>query len=311
MANFRRGAEAIQAAATRTGGGKFTPTFQWEKNETKYLMFLTPVDEIPTVLMHRFIIVGYREETGKEIYENFISRRDPALDGPEGYDPLIDRFGVQPSQRCIALAVEVTPEWSSGSGRKTITGFDVATRQFETKDEGTKEVPNVALVIESPFTFFNQLTTLADMGENIEDSIFAVKRTGGGTDTSYTFLRVGEAFDVEDDLEDFFAEFDFEEYLEELADEEKMHEWIDPLPDDATVTKYPPKGKGKKGGKKDEEEKKPARSTRTRRTRNEEPADEPEPEVEPEPEADAEPEEATTGRRSRRFSDLKRERTRS
>lgn len=307
MATFRRGAEAIQAAATRSGGGKFTPTFKFEAGETKYLQFLTGIDDIPTVLMHRFVIVGHRED-GNPIYENFISRRDSALDGPDGYDPLIDRFGLQPTQRCVALAVELEPQWSSGSGsRKTIKGFDVATRQFTTKDDETKEVPNVALVIESPYTFFQPITTLADMGENVEEAIFAVKRTGKQTDTSYTFLRVGDAIDLEEELDEFFEEFDFDKWLEDLADEDRIHDLIDELPDNFVVSKFAKKAKGKKDEGKEE---KKETSTRTRRTRTEEP----EPEAEAEAEADGdeadEEEAAPAGRRSRKFSELKRDRSR-
>lgn len=304
MAKFRRGADAIKAAATRTGGGKFTPTFKFDTDKPTYIQFLTELDDIPTVLMHRFIIVGQRED-GKPIYEHFISRRDPILDGPEGYDPLADRFGVNPTNRTIALAVELEPVWSGGSGtRKTIKGFDIATRQFTTKDDETKEVPAVALIIESPFTFFDQLTAIADMGEEITEKVFAVKRNGKGTDTSYTLLPVGDALDFEDELDEFFEDFDFEAYLDDLADEDRVHEFIDPLPDDAKVTMYPPKGKAKDAKAAKE---KPKTSTRTRRA----PAPEPEPEEDPDEieadfaSAEEEPEEQPK-RRPRKFSELAR-----
>jgi len=303
MANFRRGAEAIKAAATRSAGGKFTPTFKFETDKTTYLQFLTDLDDIPTVLMHRFIIVGHRED-GNPIYEHFISRRDPTLDGAEGYDPLVDRFGVNPSSRSIALAVELEPEWGGGSGsRKTIKGFDIATRQFTTKDDETKEVPAVALIIESPFTFFDQLTAIADMGEEITEKVFAVKRNGKGTDTSYTLLPVGDALDFEDELDAFFEDFDFDAWLDELADEDRVRELIDPIEDGATVTKFPPKGKAK--GKAETE--KPKTTTRTRRTRTPEP--EPEPELEAEYDGDGgDPVEETEApkRRPRKFSELAR-----
>jgi hypothetical protein len=306
MASFRRGAEAISAAATRPTGGNFTPTFKFEADKVKYLQFITGIEDIPTVLMHRFVIVGQREDGG-EIYENFISRRDPALDGPEGYDPIIDRFGYQPSQRCIAIAVELEPILSGPAGKKKITGWEVAKRQYETKEEGTQEVPNVALIIESPYTFFSHLTAIADMGQELTDAVFAVKRTGKKTDTSYTFLKVDEAIDVEEEIADFLDEFNFEAYLEDLADEDKMHEHIDPLGDNAVISKYPPKG-GK--GKKEEKTSSRSTSTRTRRA----PAEEAEPD-EPD-EGDAEPEAevaepATPGRRSRSFSELKRDRSRA
>lgn len=303
MAGFRRGIEAAKQAATRSQGGKFTPSFKWEPEETKYLQFLTSLDEIATVLMHRFIIVGHREDNS-EIYENFISRRDPGLDGPDGYDEIIDRFEIQPTQRCIALAVELEPQYTNGP-RKKIEGFDLAYRQFE-RDNETVEVPNVALVIESPHTLFSQVMNLADMGEEISEKVVAIKRSGKGTDTTYTILPVSDAIDFEDALDEFFEEFDFEGWLEELADEERMKEFIGDLPDNAILTKFPKKPK--KGAKAEE---KPKTSTRTRKAKVE-PVDEPSAEEEAhddpvEPESDTPAEEATTGRRSRKFSELKRD----
>lgn len=269
MANFRRGAESIVAAASRSGGGKFTPTHKFEAGETKYLQFLTSIDEIPTVLMHRFITIGTREDGSKK-YADFISRRDPALDGPEGYDELIDRFGSNPSHRCIAIAVELVPVYDKQGTKKVLAGFDIATREYTDSEGNEKEVPNVALVIESPFTLFTHVTNFADI-KPIEDVVFAVKRNGKGTDTSYTLIEAGEALDLEEDLAAWFEEFDFEAYLDDLADEERMRELIAPIPDDFVVNPWAKKGKAKA---EQSESKSSSRSTRTRRVREEEPVDE-------------------------------------
>lgn len=292
----------MAAAATRTRTGKFTPVFTWDSGETKYLQFLTSMDEIPTLLMHQFIIVGHRED-GKPIYERFISRRDPAIDGPDGYDELIDRFEVQPKKKSIALAVELDPIWSTGS-RKKITGVNVLTREYENKDGETIEVPNVALIIESPFTLFEQVLAIAEMGQEITESVYAVRRNGKGTDTSYTLQPVFEALDLDEDeaLDEFFEEFDFENYLETLADEDRMKEIIGALDDDAVVQKS-------FGGKKDKsEDKKPSGSSRRRRAPEPDPEEQDEPEEADEPEAEAD--EKPAGRRSRRFSDLQANRSR-
>lgn len=299
MANFRRGAEAARAAATRSGGGKFTPTHRFEAGETKYLQFLTSADEIPTVLMHRFITVDYKEN-GDPIYKEFISRRDPDLDGPEGYDELIDRFDSHPTSRCIALAVELEPVYGKQGTKKVLEGFDIATREYTTGEGEEKVVPNVALVIESPFTLYQQVFDNADVNP-IEDVIFAVKRNGKGTDTSYTLIPAGEALDLEDDLAEFFEEFDFEAYLEELADEDRMREYIAPLPDDFVVNRFAKKGKK---GKKTEEEDKPRtqRSTRARRAR----VEEPEPEDGDDEPADGDDEPAPVARK-RKFSELRKD----
>jgi len=305
VAQFRKGAEAVQAAAQRKGGGKYAPILRWEGGEKKYIQFLDSMDEIITVLMHQWIIVGQRED-GRENYERFISRRDPMLDGADGYDELIERFGVTPTERSIALVVEVEPAYSSGSGRKKIEGFDLAERQYENKDGETITVPNFGLIIESPKTFFN---TLAEYNESapIDEVIYEVKRLGESTDTAYVFIPTDfETLDVEEELDDF--EFDFEAWLDELADEDRMREIVGAIPTGAKVSRYGGKGKGKD----DEEEKDKKKSTRrsgtasTRRSRakvEEEPED-----AEDAKDDDAnanEDEDAKSSARSRRFKGLR------
>ena len=307
MAQFRRGAEAVKAAAQRkSGGGKFFPVFRWKAGEEKYIQFLMPMDDVLTVLMHKFIIVGQRE-SGEPQYERFISRRDPMLDGADGYDELIDRFGVTPTERSIILAVEVEPVYAAGSTgrRKEIEGFELAEIQFE-KDGDTVTAPNFGLIEESPKTFFN---TLSEYNESaaIDEVIYAVKRVGDGTDTQYVFIPTDfETLDVEEDLADFEERFDFDAYLADLADEDRMRELIGPLPDNAKVSRY-----GKKRGKSDDdeqEEKKPRRASSRRATRgktDEEPAEERDFENEDAEEKPAERKKAPS--RSRRFAGLREE----
>lgn len=294
MANFRRGAEAVQAAATKGGGsGKFKPIFFFESGETKYVQFLTSMDEVPTVLMHQWIIVG-KFENGDPKYERFISRTDPGLDGEDGYDELIERFGCKPTERCVAVAVELEPQFKQVGKRKVIDGFEIATRTYE-KDDEEITVPNVALVIESPYTLFGTLSSLNEI-KPLEDYVWAIKVEGKGKDKNFAATDVAEAIDFEDELDEFLDEIDFEGYLDELADEDRMRELIGDLPDDWVVNKYAKKGKGK-GGSKSESK---SRTTRSRRVRNEEP-DEPEAD-----ESEAEEQEDKPARK-RRFGDLKRD----
>lgn len=212
----------------------------------KYVQFLTPMSDVITVLMHQFIITGHRQD-GSEIYNSFISRRDPALDGPDGYDPLIDRFGCNPTNRCIALAVELEPKFKKEGGRSTIDSFDISYRQFTSANGDEKEVPNVGLIIQSPHIFFSQLAGLDEL-KPIEKFVWAIKRQGKGTDTSYVFTDVSPALDLGDSLNEFLDEFDFDAYLDDLASEGRMHELIDPLSDDFVVNKFANRGKG--GGSK-------------------------------------------------------------
>lgn len=282
---FRRGREAIQQAATRVGFGKFVPDIHWEAGEVKFIQFLQPIEEVVTVLMHPFCYVGERDD-GSKIVGQFISRRDPQLDGADGYDPLIDRFGLSPTNRSIALAVELEPDNPTKPKK-----FTLARRQFETKDGTTKDVPAIGLIVQSPFTFYNQLDSVADVTP-IQDVVLRVKRTGKTTDTQYAILPVGEALPLEEDdeVKAFQEEFDFDAYLDDLADEDRVHRLIDPLPSDWVVNKFAKKGK------KDSSES----GTSSRRTRNAPAEDEP---AEAEPEAE-EPS-APPVTRTRRFSQLR------
>lgn len=302
MASFRKGGDAVVAAAARGGGGAWAPVMRFEAGDTKYIQFMQPMDDIYTVLMHQYIIIGERED-GSPIYERFISRRDPGLDGAKGYDEIWERFGYKPTERSIAIALEVEPVFGEGKGsRKKIEGFDVVERQYENQEGETVTVPNFALIIESPKTFFTHLAANADIKE-IDETIFAVKRTGKQTDTTYTFIDTGEdALDVEDLFTEFTESFDLEGWLENLADENRMAELIGPLPDDAKISAYPPKG-----AKEEKEEKKPSRSTRSRRTASKVEEVEEEPEVEENDDDDEPEEEASSGSRSRRFSELRRQ----
>ncbi len=295
MAKFRTGGEAVAAAATRSGG-KFTPTVKFEAGKTKYLQFLTPLDETPTVLLHNFIITGEREDGGK-IYNTFISRRDPALDGADGYDPLIDKFGVMPTNKTIGLAVELEPQFEkkAGGGRQVLVGFDVATRQFENKDGETIEVPAVGLVVQSPSNFWNHIVVNDDI-KPIEETVFAVTRTGADTTTAYTFVPAGDAMDLDEDLDEFFEQFDFEALLDDWADEDRIRELIDPLPSDFVVSAYAQKGKKGKG-------KSSSQSTRSRKAAEPEEADETE-------EQEAAPT-TSRSRRARNFANLRSESSKS
>ena len=65
MARFAKGSSGIQSASKRSGGGKFTPNISWKKDgETKYIQFLTPIEDTLTVFYHSFVVVGYREMAG-------------------------------------------------------------------------------------------------------------------------------------------------------------------------------------------------------------------------------------------------------
>lgn len=228
MPNFRKGAQVIVQSGQTGGESSKRPNFiNWESDEKKYLQFITPLEEIPTVLMHQFIITGERDN-GSYIYNDFVSRKDPAFDGEDGYDPIWDRFEVQPRLKSVALAAVLQPVRKNGK----ISGWEVASKQR--RDD---EIPDIGLIVQTPSNFFRWLTTFADdTGNAIEDCVFSITRRGEKISTRYDFIKTEHpAIDLSKYSEYFI---DIEEYLGGLGDEDRLRSLIDPLPDNAQVSRY-------------------------------------------------------------------------
>jgi hypothetical protein len=266
--NFRRGAAAIDEAATRKGGNgfrPFVPTIQWQDDrESKHVLFLTPVDEIPTVEYHEWIPVGTGQKANGETYtkyEQFISRKDPAIG--ESEDELQDRLGVAPKSRSIAVAVELEAITENDGRRERVTGFTVATDTYTRKDEngGEQEVtqPLIGLVIQSAQNFFGWLSSYDASQGPIEETPMSVTRRGKDANTTYDFIALeGRPVDLgplmdhidgisylRDDIEDILSNVDSSESdeeaaafiagvllnkrLDELADKERYDELVAPI----------------------------------------------------------------------------------
>jgi hypothetical protein len=228
MPNFRKGAQVIAQSGQKRESGTPRPNFvNWEPDEKKYIQFITPLEEIPTVLMHQFIITGERDN-GSYVYNDFVSRKDPAFDGEDGYDPIWDRFEVQPRLKSVALAAVLQPKRSAGK----ITGWELAS-----KARRDDTIDDIGLIVQTPANFFRWLTTFADdTGNAIEDCVFSVTRRGEKISTRYDFVKTEHpAIDLSAYAENFP---DVEAYLGGLGDEDRLRSLIDPLPDTAMVSRY-------------------------------------------------------------------------
>lgn len=235
MPNFRKGGAAILHNPAPTGGasdGTPRPQFiQWAQEEKKYIQFITPLEDIPRVKMHQFIITGARED-GSLIYNDFVSRRDAGIDGEDGYDPIWTRFDLVPRDRCVAAAAALEPIRNS-EGK--ISGWNIATK---TTRKG-ETIPEIGLIIQHPANFFSWLATFeSDTGASIENSIFSVTRRGEKISTRYEFIKTDmPAMDLSD-YGDVIPNID--EYLTYLADENRVRKLIDPLPDNAKLSRFAP-----------------------------------------------------------------------
>ncbi len=247
FANLRKGTEEIKKAATRSGGGGgFIPELRWKDDgEVHYVLFLQSADEIPTVLYHKMMDCGTKDD--KTMWRSFISRRDPNIDGPSGYDPLDDR-GYKPTNRSIGLVVEMERTKKNGKDH-----FVPMERTFTRKDDDGNEEevtePAVYLVIEAPSTFYSPITSFADEVGPIEDQVFLIKRVGKSTDTSYNPIAMqGKTFDVPEDEVLASVLTRLESYVEDLASEDRMRELVEGLPEDHVFNKYAKLKGNKKGG---------------------------------------------------------------
>jgi hypothetical protein len=230
MPNFRKGGAAILSSNTPTNNNSTPrPQFvQWAQEEKKFVQFITPLEDIPRVKMHQFIITGQRED-GSFIYNDFVSRRDSALDGPDGYDPIWTRFDLVPKDRCIAAAAVLNPV---RTGDK-ITGWTVAQKSTKKGDV----VPDIGLIVQHPGNFFSWLATFeSDTGGSIENCVFSITRRGEKVNTRYDFIKT----DVPSiDLSDYASAIpDIDEYLTALSDENRIRSLIDALPDDAKLSRF-------------------------------------------------------------------------
>lgn len=193
--DFRRGSAAIEEAATKKGGSDFRPFLPqivWKAdNESKYVLVLTDVQDVTTLLLHSFIPVGKgKKSNGEEFtrYEDFLSRRDPALG--EDHDELEDRLEREPKTRCMGVMVELEAVFESGTSKK-LKHFVVKTETFTRKsDDGDIDVvaPVIGFCTQSPVTLWGTLnSTYQSLGDLIEVPI-QITRRGKDQNTRYDVL---------------------------------------------------------------------------------------------------------------------------
>lgn len=196
MPEFRRGKAAIEEAATRKSGGSmksFAPSIRLtEDGEKKYILVLTPRDEVVTANFHEWVPVGkVARKDGSTFtkYEDFISRKDPAIG--ESYDDLEDRLGIVPKKRCIGVIAELEPVFEEVNGRKRPVEFTVKTRSFTRRtDDGEEEVvvPELGLFCQSAMTVWGPLSSYDESQGPLDILPIEITRRGKGNDTRYDFI---------------------------------------------------------------------------------------------------------------------------
>lgn len=230
--DFRRGADAVaQAQQKAKSGGSFSPfapeLFWQNDGDEKYLLFLNPMMEVPTVEMISFIPQVRKKADGEKFttYERVIARTDPSIGDDE--DPMHEDWQGRIQDLCVAVAVELEPTLEEVRGRMRPTGFQIKTNTYERRvrdDDGdlTEEVeeitsPVIGFIHASPHNFFNVITAYDSTEGDIESTPLKITRVGTGTSTA--FQVVGYP-DQEIDLAPLLDEIEGVSYLseEEMTD---------------------------------------------------------------------------------------------
>lgn len=194
---FRRGLAAIEEAASRKGGGgnfrPFVPTIKWREDaESRHVLVLTPIEEVPRVLLHEWIPVGKAEKANGETYtkwEDFISRKDEAIG--EDYDDLEERLERDAKVRHLGVMVELEPIMENVGGRKKLKGFVVKTDTYTRKtDNGEEEVtqPVVGICTASALTVWGPLGSLDQSQGPLIEVPLEITRRGKDQNTRYDVI---------------------------------------------------------------------------------------------------------------------------
>jgi hypothetical protein len=219
MGQLRQGKDIIKRSAepggSRKGSSSYIQYISWKNDESKNIFFVTPIDEVPKVLMHNFVRKYVTDSNGvrKERWLTFMCRKDPAWRAESNnYCPLCDDIGHKATERFVAVAVEVVPVMEG----KRVVGVKVAYREATDKDGNEVEYPVAGLVVQGP-KFFGTLVAY-DQKRDISELSWDITREGEGLKTQYVFFPIEgmpDLSEVESALPDLNV------ILEELGSQEK------------------------------------------------------------------------------------------
>lgn len=259
MAKFRRGPAA--AAEPKPTRQSYVRNIGVKSGEKKLIQLLPATleergdDEAAvsleqdtiTVLTHEWVITGERVP-GKPRFDTLVSRKDKSLDGVDGYDPLWDKHDLVPKDVTWAVAVELEGEYKTERGRNKLKAVKPAMRTYTNREGEEIETPQIGVIAQKWSNFFAPLQTLVeDQDLDLATTVFAVVRTGSGTDTTYTWIaQPVEAVDMGEYKDDFI---DLELHLENLADVSRIKELVENQPEGHVFNQYAEQDKKEKAAK--------------------------------------------------------------
>lgn len=212
---LKKGSEHIKAPVG--GGGKFTPVIYWkEDQETKYLAFITPIEDMYTLDQHTV--------KTKNGWRSFVCRKNEAfLDESNGECPACDLYNNKPGRKHFALAAELDQVEERVGGRKTVTDLTVKMIERE-KDGKTVQYPRIGVVVQSASNFFDYLKGYDAQRADITTLSFEIQRSGQKTNTSYNFFPIP---DLRPDLTEF--EEDYPSLIDYIAEQGSIERYAEEL----------------------------------------------------------------------------------
>jgi hypothetical protein len=224
ISKFKTGGDGFAALKSVKG---FDPIMSFESGTT-YIQFLTPFYNQPDgtigvipLRLHEWIKVGTKKRKDGSSYDDVRKFISPLTLDPKGFDILLDYYNIYPPAKGVGLAVELK---RSGKGADAVftTAVDSQTYTNRDDEEVTKEVLRVQFVIMSESNFWNAVKTHEDInGVPATETIWAVSKSGSGTDTKYSVIPVaGRTVEVPEDsipsMEDFINRLDCYDEVEPL-----------------------------------------------------------------------------------------------
>lgn len=225
IGQLKTGKENIKRSAESNGrtrnSSSYTPFLSWKNDEVKTLHFLTPIDEVPEVMLHQFVRKIVTDDTGnrRERWLTFMCRKDPAWrEESNNKCPLCDEIGHKATKKFVALAVELEPVVDG----KRITDVQVKYNPSVDKDGNEVDYPAIGLVVQGP-KFFGTLVA-HDQKRDIADLSWEITREGERLATQYIFYPVDHKPDLSSVQQSIPNLLEIMEYL---GSEEKYEKDLD------------------------------------------------------------------------------------
>jgi hypothetical protein len=178
-----------------TSRGGYLNTILWKTDkESRYLAFLTAIEDVPKLAIHFFQAAnGWRTFVCRrnEIYEDESNGEcaicEMAERDLEDGDKKESRFKA--NWKHFAIAVELEPIEERVNGKKQITGFELKMETYENKAGEEVTVPVFGLVSQALTNFWTPLSVMVDRKGDLTEQVIEVVRSGGKkSKVSYNFF---------------------------------------------------------------------------------------------------------------------------